>query len=940
MKHTLKKVAAIVLAALMCVSTMVSVYAADAAKCPGTGATHTATNCTFVQVSEQKATCTVEGFVTGKCTTCSAVFNASRTDALGHDWNDIVPATCDTPATRTCKACDTKITVSPALTHLYTAYTVSGGVCKTGERISRECIYCGDEQKKTIGAEGHEFALASYVEPSNCLTDGQAMYTCVVDGCGASKIVPIKANSTTTAHSYAPWATVKGANVADPNYLAQTCTISGRSSIICTLCGDVKVISNGKKNHTLSPVQALKPATCTTPGLQAYCYCIDCRAYFNEAGTAIVEYADLVIPAHHNNPDKLTITIEQNPTCADDGWRYVSCTVCDTYKDQRTMLPKYTNHLYYANVTKTEDKINILKALNLYTTDAAVAATWESLASLEANSLGKNTVWSNYVPANCTNDASVSWLCLNCSFNEKNNKYEKTACTVVYTARPAGDEYVATGHKFADVYPSTNTLAGVAYTDSPAAKCTSSGVRVYDCVNEYKDASGNTVGCNATQTQFPAALGHKWEETASTPATCRANGTKSYACVNGCNGTKTETVYSSGTEHNWAYVDATFDINSLKCGEIKVVERYCLEANCPASLDPKAYQVVGPDHKYYDVTVAANLEAIKALNKTTNPYITITVGETQKAIVEYVITGNCERGATYKLICEKCDMFKSFEISEGFKQGHKKTYINNSSLAATCSMNGGSNQWYCSNLGCTYYADDTNGTPTVFTPGRDTVYAATHYLWDATANSLKTVDYKNVPDVRVSGAASANAAKLVEAPVDSNGIVIRAVAIDGTSLVWVYKYTAKNHTEATIANGGLYCVECQLFIDQGTRMPTALGHSYTLKANVAATCQNYGYKLFECACGDSYQTEFKKVSTHSYLFLNATNRELAWTSLTAAQKEGRAYVAPSCAMAGYAIDMCTVCKATATVSIPAIGHKNKYGQTLTTSCLDVPTDRV
>ena len=135
MKHTFKKAAAIILAALMCVSAMVPVFAANT--CPGTGKTHTAYNCTYVQVSEQKATCETEGFVTGKCTTCSAVFNASQSPAPGHDWNDIVPATCDSAATRTCKVCSKKITVSPALTHLYTAYTVSGGVCKTGERIRR-----------------------------------------------------------------------------------------------------------------------------------------------------------------------------------------------------------------------------------------------------------------------------------------------------------------------------------------------------------------------------------------------------------------------------------------------------------------------------------------------------------------------------------------------------------------------------------------------------------------------------------------------------------------------------------------------------------------------------------------------------------------------------------------------------------------------------------
>ena len=950
MKHTFKKVAAILLAALMCVSTMVPTFAADTAKCPGENATHDANNCTFVQVSEQKATCTTEGFVTGRCTSCSKIFNASRTDALGHDWNDIVPATCDAPSTKTCKVCKTEVTVSPKLTHLYTAYSVSGGVCKVGERISRECIYCGLEDKKTIGNEGHVFALASYVEPSNCVTDGQAKYTCVVSGCGFSKIIPIKANSTSSAsaHKYVDWKVVKG-DAKDPNAVTKTCTTSGRASIICLYCNDVKIKSLGKALHTYSAVQAEKPATCTTQGFQAYKYCVDCLAYFTTAGVATT-YADLVVPAHHTNPAKLTITIEQNPTCIEDGWRYVTCTMCENYKDQRIVLPKYSGHLYYANVTKKEDKINILKALGMVVADAEVETVWAELGKVNFTSVGKDKVWKNYIPANCTSNALVSWICLNCTKNEKNNAYEKTVCDVVSTVTPVGEEYLKLNHKFVEIYPSTNTIPGTAYTDNPAATCTGTGVRVYECVNEYLSASNVAVDCKVTQTPIVMnPIGHKWEKVDSittatgtfttTAATCRANGLQCYQCVNGCNGTKTETLYSTGTEHKWAYVDSTFDINSLKCGEVKTVERYCLEANCPAALEPKAYTVTGPAHDYYDVTIAANLEAIKLLNKNTNPYITN--GEGGKVIVEYLIAGNCDRNATYKLTCKKCDMFKSFEISEGFKQGHKKIYVSNTSTAAECNLSGGSNKWYCSNLGCDYYMPEGTTTLPTTWGGRDTTYAANHYFWNSTTNSLVAVTYKNVPDTRISGATSSAAAKAIEAPVDSNGIVIRAVAIEGTSLIWVYKYTAKDHTEATIASGGFYCVDCKSYTGEDyTTIPGYVtGHTYTAKTTVSATCKNYGYTLYECACGDSYQSGYTKISTHRYLFIDSIDRATAWNNLTSAQKEGRAFQRSTCAMSGYAIDVCLDCGMTSTVSIAATGHRNKYGQTLTTSCLDEPEDR-
>lgn len=949
MKHTFKKAAAIILAALMCVSAMVPVFAANT--CPGTGKTHTAYNCTYVQVSEQKATCETEGFVTGKCTTCSAVFNASQSPALGHDWNDIVPATCDSAATRTCKVCSKKITVSPALTHLYTAYTVSGGVCKTGERITRTCIYCGLEDKKIIGTDGHEFALTSYIEPSNCTVAGEARYTCVVNGCGETKSMPIK--PTAASHAYAHWVTVKG-NAKDPNAVAPTCSANGRASIVCRYCDDIKVISVAALAHSTAPNgnlsarQEAKPATCTTSGLMAYRYCLDCRAYFNEAGTEKVQYADLVIPAHHSNPAKLAVTTEVLPNCVADGWQFISCSECTAYANVEVKLPRYTSHVYYANVTNREQKVNILKALGLYSTEESVESMWKALGNVEFGGLGQNKVWKNYIPATCNTDASVTWMCLNCTAN-KDGAYVMTSCDLGQTTVPSGTEYLRTEHKFATVYPSTNTIPGVAYADQPAATCATSGMRIFYCVNEYRDASGNLVDCNVTRNEAQMPLGHDWKKvdsiTTPTPATtvaatCLSNGTQCYECANGCGTTKVETVISTGAEHKWAYIGegVAAQIAALKCNQTLNVTRYCTMAGCVFGSNPTTYLAKGPDHEYFDISKPANLEAIVALDIVTNPTIEVN----GKAVVVYMAAGNCERGATYRLNCYRCDMFQSYTRNEGFAQGHKKTYISNTSVAATCTQNGGSDQWYCSNKGCSYYVDDTAGTPVLPSTwsGRDTIYAANHYVWNPTTKAVNVVTFRNVPDTKISGALSLAAAQAIEAPVDSKGNVTKAIAIEGTSLVWIYKYTAKDHSEATVNYGGLYCVDCRSYTGEGSvYLPAALGHSYSFKQSVAATCQNYGYTLYECVCGDAYQANYAKISSHSYLFLNSSNREATWNNLTAAQKEGRAYLAPTCAMAGYAIDVCTVCDLTSTVSLNATGHRNAAGQALTTSCRDIPTDR-
>ena len=89
MRNTFKRIVALTLTALMCISLITPVFAAKVA-CPGAGSTHTAYNCRYVTLLKQEATCTTEGLVTGRCKTCAAVFTISQTDALGHEWKDSV----------------------------------------------------------------------------------------------------------------------------------------------------------------------------------------------------------------------------------------------------------------------------------------------------------------------------------------------------------------------------------------------------------------------------------------------------------------------------------------------------------------------------------------------------------------------------------------------------------------------------------------------------------------------------------------------------------------------------------------------------------------------------------------------------------------------------------------------------------------------------------
>ena len=945
MKHTFKKVAAILLVALMCVSTMMPAFAADI-KCPGKDRAHDKNNCTYVKVSEQKATCEGKGIVIAKCSNCEEIFSI-ESDVLGHKWNTAKPATCNSPSTQTCRNCNKTITIGSKLEHSYSAYTVTGGVCKVGERISRTCRKCNSVDEKIIGDEGHAFNLKSYDEPKNCVTDGKATYTCMVSGCKVTKVVPIKDSIGNHNYiSYEEWVAKKTeensnfSSKGDNNYRKPTCAVSGRASIVCEYCDDVKIISLGKSEHTKSALQPAKDPTCTTTGtgLEAHYYCIDCRNVYFDADGNEIEYSDLIIPANHD-PRMMTIGEEVSPTCTSSGYRVMSCKKC-TY-NKREILNKYSKHLYYASVTEKEDKINVLKVLGLYTNEDDVETIWKQLGKVDFNQPGQNKVWKNYVPATCTTNAKVTWICLNCTFNLKEDKLVYANCTVGSTVTPSGDEYKKTGHKFVDE-------AGC-YEDKVEPTCTLKGTRVYTCVNEHYDASGsNLVPCTKTDTKPIEKLDHKWEErvvavvngvlTYTQKLTCRQDGIQCYVCVR-CDSTKKEQIKSKGNEHQWQCLDNYSDaIANIKCEQKIEVEGYCTETDCPYNREAQKYTEKGPSHEYYDVTDADKLEAIKELGKDGK-----IPTENGKTIVECTEPGGCETYATYKLTCinNDCAMFKTFEIKEGYKQGHEKTLISNSALAATCEENGGSIQWYCSNKGCPHYAEDATNVPN---PGRDTVYVANHYLWDAAAeNYRRPVGYKDVPDARICNAASYDAAKLIEAPKDSKGNVIRAISIQGTSLVWVYKYTDENHPNETVTYGGIYCADCKNYQGENSigQAPTlTVEHSYTAEEPVAATCQSYGYTLYKCACGDSYQADYRKISTHTYPLIDADDKEAAWENLSDEEKELRSYKAPRCLAKGEVIDLCEVCGFISTKIIPAIGHKNVDDEPLTTSCKDEPTDRL
>jgi len=358
-------------------------------------------------------------------------------------------------------------------------------------------------------------------------------------------------------------------------------------------------------------------------------------------------------------------------------------------------------------------------------------------------------------------------------------------------------------------------------------------------------------------------------------------------------------------------------------------------------------------HKYADTSDKDVLDALLALVPD-NPDTT-DVKENECAYGKLVKEGSCENGATFSLKCEYCAIPKSFEIKEGFGGGHVKTYIPNTAVAATCTVDGASNKWYCANETCDYYGYINNDGDLVLKAGMtvaklksDVVTGNTHEIWNAKKEVYEVVDWKDVPDTKISGVDLADAKK-VEAPV-VDGKVVRYVAIEGTSYVWVYKFTSEDHRVASVAEGFLFCVDCG---DYNVFAPA--GHTNTT-VEQEATCEQVGFTYTYCTkCFEGTISDFEPAVEHTYHFVTEANGVFtvdtdkwfgkgtagdagyipALKGTDEAKTEGLNYVAPTCTNAGYAIDNCKTCDKIVTVGIKAHGHINKNGQVLESSCLDV-----
>ena len=293
-------------------------------------------------------TCTAQGYTTYTCA-CGHSYKDNYTNATGHSYTykaTKAPTTSATGTlTGTCSKCSgtTTVTLPKLNTTDYTYKVTKEATCTAngaGRYTWKTTTYGSFYFDVTIAAKGHSYN--SVVTAPTCTQKGYTTHTC---HCGNSFV---DSYVDALGHDMGDWAVVNAAtctkagserrdcsrcdhyetrNVSatghsyETHVTAPTCTESGYTQYICTVCG-----SSYTSDYT-SPTghdhkAAVTAPTCTKQGYTTYtCHCGDSYVsdYTNALGHDMGDWA-----------------ITEEATCSENGHQIRECSRCD-YSETRTI---------------------------------------------------------------------------------------------------------------------------------------------------------------------------------------------------------------------------------------------------------------------------------------------------------------------------------------------------------------------------------------------------------------------------------------------------------------------------------------------------------------------------------------------------------------------------------------------------------------------------
>lgn len=339
-----KKIFAMFLAVLMVVSMLpTSVFAAS---CPGTGYTHTKSNCDYTEVKVTAPDCGTKGYTTYKCDTCGDTFVADWTDPVGeHTWvdADYVAPTCEKAGSeggKKCSTCGTVVnaTVIPALgvglKCEFGAWLPANVDCTTGGKQTATCVHCGNVKEREVAKVegGHVMGAWELKTPATAEANGLAVKKCQNANCGYTLEQVVFFD-----HDHDSQTLVFVAEVA------AKCEATGvKAHYECRVCGQKFVYGKASATATVDTYNLVTDADLVIKTLHNQILdTLNCKTttyVCNVEGCGKIIKVDAA--AAHKYPDW---TVQTAPTCTTDGFQKRTCTVC--LADTQTQVIPALGHI-------------------------------------------------------------------------------------------------------------------------------------------------------------------------------------------------------------------------------------------------------------------------------------------------------------------------------------------------------------------------------------------------------------------------------------------------------------------------------------------------------------------------------------------------------------------------------------------------------------------
>ena len=504
-------------------------------------------NHVYVVTSSGSASCESDGYTTYTCTICGSNYT-DRISATGHDYGkEIVEnATCTAQGHiyKKCSTCGktTETGTIAATGHSYGSWsTVKAATCTEAGEETRKCTSCGSTENRAVVAKGHTESNIVTTKEATCTEEGTYTYTCSV--CNAV----VEGNKIAAL----------GHKFGEPVVVDSTCSKEGNKKYTCERdnCGYTYEEVIAKKDHTESAWICDNPdidktATCTEAG-RKHTECTECHAVIQTAeipatGHNFGAWTETIAPKCEVQGEEKRVcsacgkeetrevaalehhyetVIDEAATCYQNGKKHEECSICHKKLSDTTIPALGHSFVNYVVVTPATD---LAEGLERAACENGCGQTDERTIAKLPHTHDYN-IEKTRVDATCTMDGYYIMECrcgstMKVDIPKTGHTYEKTGHVDATCISDGSDTFTCSkcGDSYKTELPATGHTAGE-WEVVKAATDLEEGQKVRKCTS-----------CGTTlETQTISKLPHTCEHTTlleSQPATCTTDGYELYEC--------------------------------------------------------------------------------------------------------------------------------------------------------------------------------------------------------------------------------------------------------------------------------------------------------------------------------------------------------------------------------------------------------------------------